>query len=193
MSETLDRGAAWTPPLLGRPPPPTAAALEAIETEVRREAQARGYTEGHAIGLRQAREEMAPLLDRLHGLIAALEQPFAVVDAEVERSLLDLACAVAADLFTETVAEDRQRLRPLLASGLAALGESRSAVTLQLHPQDLEELRSFVDDTQLGARLQADPRLARGDAWVNQEPTRVDLRLATRLARIRAGLEGEAA
>src|SRR3546814_12826081 len=71
--------------------PLTAQAIEDIEAAAYEEGRQRGYADG----LKTGREDMNQQVARLRGLIEQIARPLATLDDEVERALVDLACAVA--------------------------------------------------------------------------------------------------
>src|SRR3546814_19620425 len=77
---------------------------------------------------------------RLRGLIEQIARPLATLDDEVERALVDLACAVARRLLDEELTLAPERVLTLARTALAAL------------PADLRDIRLYLppDDAKIG-------------------------------------------
>src|SRR3546814_6256777 len=92
--------------------PLTAQAIEDIEAAAYEEGRQRGYADG----LKTGREDMNQQVARLRGLIEQIARPLATLDDEVERALVDLACAVARRLLDEELTLAPERVLTLARS-----------------------------------------------------------------------------
>lgn len=180
----------WQLPVFetGGEAPPTAQALEDIEAAAYEE----GRQRGHADGLAAGREEMRREAARLRALIEQIARPLAALDDEVERALVDLACAVARRLLDEELQAAPERVLGLARAALAALPEDLREIRLHLNPEDARLVREALQPPPQAQsfRVQDDPALARGDCRVQTESSYLDARLETRIALAAAALSG---
>ncbi|WP_051362402.1 FliH/SctL family protein [Solimonas soli] len=178
----------WTLPVFDAPAdaPPTAQALEDIEAAAYEEGRRRGYEDGRLAGREDMRREAA----RLGALIEQIARPLAQLDDEVERALVDLACAIARRLLDDELRGEPARVVALARAALAALPPDLRDIRLYLHPQDAQLARGELlppPDAQ-HFRIVEDAALARGDCRVQTESTWLDARLDTRIALAAAAL-----
>jgi flagellar assembly protein FliH len=150
-----------------------------------------------------AETQRAQLAGAVARALAALDDAAAQMRAHAVPAVdatADALVAAAADLAEVLVGheltEAEGRGRRALARALAA-APAHDDVTVSLHPDDLAVLGDLAGpDAPAGAsgrdvRLAADPALAPGDAVAHYPGGRVDARVATGLARMRAGLRSE--
>ncbi|GIG22619.1 hypothetical protein Cch01nite_33430 [Cellulomonas chitinilytica] len=175
-------------------------------------ARAEGFAAGFAAGAREAARVAE--LHAKEALAARLAQESEA--AAVTTHALDVlaTCAAAARARTEPVVADVQARLQLAAlelaeallgveladderSGRAALtralrrADEIEAVTVRLHPRDLDALRAAgADSPRDGLVLVADPTLAPGDAVAEHTDGYLDARLTSAVARARAALVG---
>ena len=166
----------------------TAAQLDEIEAAAYQEGLRRGETEGYAIGQRNAQQE----IERLRALIDHLQRPLAHLDEEVERMLLDTACAVARRLMLAELSQSPEAIAAIVREALAALPSYVREVRLHLHAEDAAFLgeRLLPPPEAQSFRVVVDAALSRGDCRVLTESTQLDARLDTRLQVLRAALDG---
>src|SRR3546814_8024064 len=77
---------------------------------------------------------------RLRGLIEQIARPLATLDDEVERALVDLACAVARRLLDEELTLAPERVLTLARTALAALPADLRDIRSDEHPSELQSL-----------------------------------------------------
>ncbi|HEY9544945.1 MAG TPA: FliH/SctL family protein [Solimonas sp.] len=166
--------------------PLTAQAIEDIEAAAYEEGRQRGYADG----LKTGREDMNQQVARLRGLIEQIARPLATLDDEVERALVDLACAVARRLLDEELTLAPERVLTLARTALAALPADLRDIRLYLHPDDARQARDELlpPPEAENFRIFDDPALARGDCRVQTESAYLDARLDARIALAAAAL-----
>src|SRR3546814_519782 len=166
--------------------PLTAQAIEDIEAAAYEEGRQRGYADG----LKTGREDMNQQVARLRGLIEQIARPLATLDDEVERALVDLACAVARRLLDEELALAPERVLTLARTALAALPADRLDIRLDLRPDEARQGRDELlpPPEAENFRIVDDPALARGDCRVQTESAYLDARLDARIALAAAAL-----
>jgi flagellar assembly protein FliH len=172
------------------------AAAEAEADRIRDEARAAGHAEGLAVGRSEALTELTPSVAaamEAHLAVRALEADYS---ERVERAAVELALLVAERVVAGTIAVTPERLLDTVRGALRTIIE-RERVTLQVHPSDLELMRSAVGEIagSLGGiehfEVQEERRVGRGGAIVRTALGEVDARIETKLDRVRAVVEQE--
>jgi flagellar biosynthesis/type III secretory pathway protein FliH len=172
------------------------AAAEAEADRVRHEARAAGHAEGLAVGRAEALAELTPSVGaamEAHAAVRALEADYA---ERVEAAAVELALRVAERVVAGAIAVSPERLLDVVRGALRTIIE-RERVSLLVHPEDLEMMRSAVADVagSLGGiehfEVQEERRVGRGGAIVRTRVGEVDARIETKLERVRAVVEQE--
>jgi flagellar assembly protein FliH len=199
--EELGDFAAWKPGSLSgqdaeeapEPPPPPEPTADEWRAQIAAARQS-GYQDGYRDGLVALEGFKQSFAAQATGQIGALLKSF---DAELDRLDGELGAAVA----RTAVALARQVLRaelqgdPTLVARVAAEAVggillSARHITVQVHPHDLPLVAEGADEAlqARGARLQANPAIARGGVLVESDAGSVDARIPTRWARAAAAL-----
>lgn len=196
--DTLDF-ARWELPDVGDPAPapvaeeveaaqPTVRDLEAIQQQAHDEGRAAGLAEGRAIAQKELQERVA----RLESVYAAAARPLLALDEQAAGELAQLAMIVA----RRVVAAELHLMPELVAKAVQEAARALPAATREirvyLHPDDLALVRAMAI-AERDWRLVADPNLARGDCRIDSERSRLDARVATRLAAAVDAVLGDAA
>ena len=172
------------------------AAAEAEADRVRDEARTAGHAEGFAAGRAEALAELAPSVAasvEAHTAVRALEADYS---ERVERAAVELALHMAERVVAGTVAVSPERLLDVVRGALRTIIE-RERVTLLVHPDDLDMMRSAIDEVtgSLGGmehlEVQEERRVGRGGAIVRTSLGEVDARLETKLDRVRTVVHQE--
>jgi flagellar assembly protein FliH len=172
------------------------AAAEAEADRVRDEARAAGHAEGLALGRAEALAEMSPTVAAAAAVLEAVRGLEADACERVESAAVDLALQVAERVVAGTVAVSPERLLDVVRGALRTIIE-RERVTLLVHPDDLDLMRSAVADVagSLGGiehvEVQEERRVGRGGAIVRTSLGEVDARVETKLERVRSVVEQE--
>lgn len=186
------RLARWNLPVFDPPSdaPRTAQELEDIEAVAYQEGQQRGYDDGFAAGSEEARHQA----ERLRALVAQISRPLAQLDDEVERALVDLACAIARRVLGDELATKPEHVLTLARAAIGALPEDLRSLRLYLNPEDAVLVREQLTPPQVGEyRVIDDAALARGDCRVVTESAYLDARLDARIALVAATLNNSPA
>jgi flagellar assembly protein FliH len=149
-------------------------------------------------GLREGREEaLAALTPALEVLAQANE---AVIESQHARSeqleahAVDLALFLAEKIIGGAIAVQPDLVVEAVRGALRGIVE-RERVTVLVHPEDLELVRSAMDGMRAGlggiehCEVQAERRVSRGGAVVRTPDGDVDARVETKLARAREVIE----
>jgi flagellar assembly protein FliH len=172
------------------------AAAEAEADRVRDEARAAGHAEGLALGRSEALAEMTPSVAAAASALEAVRALEADYTERVEQAAVELALEIAERVVAGTIVVSPERLLDVVRGALRTIIE-RERVTLLVHPDDLDLMRSAVADVagSLGGiehvEVQEERRVGRGGAIVRTALGEVDARIETKLERIRSVVEQE--
>ncbi len=186
----------WNLPLFGggaKPPPPTAAQIESIESAAHQEGFARGFAEGHAEGYAAGAAQVRAEAQRLRQLLEHASKPLAQLDAEVETVLTELALQAARRLVQREFEIDPARMAGTVREAIAALVAMPRELRVHLHPDDVAVLQGCLErPAELGAwRFVSDPALARGDCRIAGDTGWVDATLDARVRSMAQALHAE--
>lgn len=181
----------------------TARQLEEITNQAHHEGHAEGYADGqreglaagHAQGLEEgraaAREELQQHTAQLQALMAQLFDPIAAQRDAIEAALTRLALDTARAVLDAEPALPPERLLPVVREAVRGLPVGERAITVLLHPRQLELLRDNADWPS-GWRLEADSTIDPGGCRVRSEHSVVDRTVELRFRQIAARLLAEA-
>jgi flagellar assembly protein FliH len=172
------------------------AAAEAEAERVRDNARAVGLAEGLAIGKEEAVAQFRPSIGAALEALSAVRALEAGATERVERHAVELALQVAERVVAGAIAVSPERLLDAVRGALRTLVE-RERVTLLVHPEDLDLMRTAVADVagSLGGiehiEVQEERRVGRGGAIVRTSLGEVDASVEAKLARVRSVVEQE--
>jgi flagellar assembly protein FliH len=181
----------WEPPSVGAtpaaepdrepaaPPGPTILELEEIERQAREEGYAAGLAEGRAA----AKKELDDRLARLDAICTAAARPLQQFDDVTERELALLATVIARRVVGRELQLDPSLIELAVREAAAALPSATRELRVWVNPSDLDLLRE-LGATEPHWRFGANPALNRGDCLLESERSRLDARVATRLAAV---------
>ena len=181
------------------------AALAEARAAGREAGHREGYEAGVAAGRQAAHDEAIVEFRREHGrLVADLERAIGEVDAlkedlrvAAQRDLLDFAVLIAGKLTFGIGRLDREAARENFSRALAVVG-SKTDLTVRVHPDDVESLRTFAEsalkrlESSAVVRLTPDESVAPGGCTVRNEKIEVDATLQTQVDELVALLLGGA-
>jgi flagellar assembly protein FliH len=182
----------WAAPDVGSPAAPhrmaTAAGLADLQAEAHREAFEQGLAEGREAG----RAEVRAQVERLAGMFYDLAKPFELLDAEVERELLNLAMALARQIVRRELKADPTQIIGIIREAIAALPVAAREVRVHLHPEDAAVVRQHLAPTEneRAWAIVEDPVMARGGCQITTATSRIDARLESRVGAILSELLG---
>lgn len=159
-----------------------------LEREAFDAAHAAGLVEGRIAGQLEARRRV----EQLDALLSNLAQPFADLDQEVEKQLVDLALALARQLVRRELRIDPTQVIAIVREAVSVLPVSARDLRVHLHPDDAAIVREYLAPTENVAawKLIEDPVMMRGGCRIVTPTSRVDARLETRLGKLVAELIG---
>ena len=159
---------------------PTAADIEAMFEDARRDGFAAGFEEGAA----HAREEA----ERITALVDTLDAAFKRLDQDIAEEVVALAIEVARQMVRQAIAETPGALTDVVRNALHQLPQTQ--VRIHLHPDDLAVVKAYLAD-QTGHphhQLIEDETVTRGGCRVSAPSSEIDATVETRWRRILEGL-----
>lgn len=159
---------------------PTVAEIEAIERQAREE----GFNAGLAEGRAMAKRELTAQVARLDALFAAVERPFAELDADVAGDLAVLSTIIAERVLGYEIATRPEKITEVVRQAVNALPAATRQLKIHLHPADAAIVRDHRPSMEHDGAIIDDPDLERGDCRLESEHSRMDARLRTRLAAV---------
>ncbi len=173
-----------------------AAAAEAIARVAREQSEARGYEAGMA----KAKAEMeGPIAEqnarirRLDQILHFINQPLQELDAEVEKSLLQLTLTIGKQLARRELRMDPAQIIAIIRESLQALPTAARDIRVHLHPEDASIVRERLTppSTERAWTIVEDPTMSRGGCVVRTETSRIDASLESRINAIIANALGD--
>ena len=174
--------------------------IEAMQKQAYDEAFAQGkkdgYSQGFTEGSKQGYDENVQALQakaaEFSGLMDSLSQPFKALDAEVEKELVKLAIAIATQIIRREIKLDPGQVIAAVREAIKVLPLSSQKISLHLHPEDVELVRSALslDDLSPAWRMVEEPLITRGGCKVDTEVSHIDATVENRLAAVIATLFG---
>jgi flagellar assembly protein FliH len=181
------------PPLDASPADEVMAALAAAEAEADA-LRASARADGFAAGRDEALAAASPALAALEQAVAAVHAERLAAARRLESHAVDLALMLAEKVLAGAVAVRPELVVEAVRGALRGIVE-RERVTVLVHPDDLEIVRSAMEEVRgsLGGiehcEVQAERRVSRGGAVVRTPDGDVDARIETKLVRAREVVE----
>ena len=202
--ELGDDFASWTPGTFGADAggSESAAAPEAAPPEptpdewLARLAAARqtGYQEGYRDGLvalesfKQSFAQQATA--QVGALLESFDKQMSSLDGEVSQALAQTAVQLARQVLRTELKQHPEVVARVAAEAVNAIMLSARQITVQVHPQDLPLVAEGAAEAldARGARLVANPAIARGGVLVESDVGAIDARIGSRWSQAAAAL-----
>lgn len=179
--------------------------LETLRRQAREEAAGQGYGEGYDTGHREGFEagyqegreahqiQLREQREAFSNLMEALAEPLKALDEQVEHELVSLALAVAKQLVRRELKTDPGQIVAAVREAIAVLPSQTRKISLHLHPDDAELVRSALslDDLVPAWDIVEEPMLMRGGCRVETPTSRIDATQEKRLAAVIATVLGD--
>ncbi len=158
-------------------------------------AHQRGYEQGLAEGVAQARRELEPAREALVRAVGEIRREVGAARQRAEANLYALALALARWLMLREVAADPAAIEPLIRRAVALL-PAGSTIGIHAHPADVEALSQglgFVepDGRSIAVHWVADVSLDRGSFRLVSPERIIDGRVDVALRALYERLAGE--
>src|SRR5271163_3889008 len=163
-----------------------AAAAEAIARVAREQSEARGYEAGMAKAKAEMDGRIAKLdahVKRLDQLLHFMSHPLQELDAEVEKSLLQLTLSIGKQLARRELRIDPAQVIAIIRESLQELPTAAREIRVHLHPEDAAIVRERLTapSNERAWTIVEDPAMSRGGCVVRTETSRIDARLESRI------------
>jgi flagellar assembly protein FliH len=201
--EELGDFASWTPgsfsstgeaataaPAAARPAEPVNTDWQAHVAAARQA----GYQDGYRDGLAALENFKASFAQQATAQVGALLEAFdrqtEQLDGRLADTLARTALQLAAQVLRHELATQPQTVASVASEAVHAIMLSSRHVVVHVHPQDLPLVAEGAEEALAtrGARLVADPSLARGDVLVESDVGHIDARIEMRWAQALATL-----
>ncbi len=198
--EELGDFASWQPGTFGAAPPAAAAPAPAAEPSAQdwqeRVAAARhsGYQDGYRDGLvalesfKQSFAQQA--MAQVGALLEGFDRQLQGLDGEIAAALTATAVQLARQVLRTELATRPELVAAVATEAVGAVMLSARHIAVQVHPQDLPLVAEGAQEALAarGARLQANPAIARGGVLVHSDVGDIDARIGARWAQAAAAL-----
>ena len=173
-----------------------AAAAEAIARVAREQSEARGYEAGMAKAKAEMEGRIADLnarVQRLDLLLQFIGRPLQELDAEVEKSLLQLTLSIGKQLARRELRIDPAQVIAIIRESLRELPTAARDIRVHLHPEDASIVRERLTapSNERAWTIVEDPAMSRGGCVVRTENSRIDARLESRINTVIANALGD--
>lgn len=157
-----------------------------------------GFEAGKIEGLEKGYQENKHLLEQQSAefvsLLESLSEPFKELDESVEKQLVDLVIVIASQLIRREIKKDPGQIIAVIREAVNALPVASQQLTLQMHPEDAELVRSSLalDEISPPWNIVEDPLITCGGCQVRTQTSVIDTTVENRLTAIVAtALGGE--
>jgi flagellar assembly protein FliH len=183
----------------------TVEEIEKVQSQAFTEAFKQGKQAGHEEGIKQGLEEgrKKGYDENLHllqqqsahfvSLLESLSEPFKELDEKVEQELLKLAMVVASQIIRREIKIDSGQVIAAVREAVSILPMSSQHITLHLHPEDAELVRSALslDEMSPPWTIIEEPLLTRGGCNVVTETSSIDASVENRISAVIANVLGD--
>jgi flagellar assembly protein FliH len=162
------------------------------------EGYAEGYDVGRLLGQREGQQKLddyirnqgRSIAQRMTQLVESSQRGLLESEQQVAQGMLEIACELARQIVRHELSINPNALLPVVREALAALMADGKAVSVRLHPKDLEVLDAPLRQEfgAAGIHWIADPSLKPGNCLVESAGTTVDGTIEKRWLRAVASL-----
>lgn len=172
------------------------AAAEAIARIAREQSEQRGYEAGMAKAEAEMKPKIAELearTKRLDALLQFVARPLQDLDAEVEKTLLQLTLAVGKQLARRELRVDPEQVIAIIRESLRELPSSAREIRVLLHPADAAIVREHLTEpvSERAWNIVEEPTMSRGGCMVRTDTSTIDARLDSRINAVIANALGD--
>lgn len=147
-----------------------------------------GHQEGHAQGYQDGVAEGQTLIQEHVQTFMALAnqfaQPLDLLNAQVEKQLVDMVLALTKEVVHVEVQTNPQVILDTVKASVESLPIAGHAITLKLNPEDVEIIRQAYGEQEIETRnwtLLSEPALSRGDVQIEAGESSVSYRMEDRV------------
>lgn len=143
-----------------------------------------GLQAGQAEGVTAGQEYIQQNVQHLMALANQFAQPLELMNAQVEKQLVDMVLSIAREVVHVEVATNPQVILDTIKESVEALPILGHAITLKFHPEDVAIIQVAYGQEQLDIRnwtLVPEPALNRGDVQIEAGESSVNYRMDERV------------
>jgi flagellar assembly protein FliH len=191
-SEPSAAGTKWDAPLFGATSDGgfvTASQLEDLQRQAYDEGRAAGYEDG----LQSGQAELERRLERFDRLLESFAKPYEQLDETVEKHLVELAIAIARQLFRREIRIDPSHIVGVVREAIRLLPDASRNVTVHLHPEDAELVEELLaaPEGERAWTVAEDPLMDRGGCKVLTENSQIHAQTDRRFEAVVKAIVGE--
>ncbi|MCC6071328.1 flagellar assembly protein FliH [Massilia sp. GCM10020059] len=173
-----------------------AYALPTVEelAEIREQARAEGYDEGHAAGYADAlaigRAEAATELEHVKALALTFGTALSQADENIAADVLELALHLAKGMLRTALEVKPELVIPVVREAIEYLPVLQQPAILMLNPDDIGLVRDAIGEEldKGGWRVVEDAQIARGGCKIDTASNQIDAQAASRWQRLSQSL-----
>ncbi|PJC88266.1 flagellar assembly protein FliH [Vibrio sp. HA2012] len=146
--------------------------------------QAEGFELGKTEGITAGQEYIRQQVDIFMNLANQFAQPLELMNAQVEKQLVDMVLAITKEVVHVEVQMNPQVILDTVRESVEALPISGHPITLKLHPDDVAIIQSAYGEAELDCRnwtLVTEPSLNRGDVQIEAGESSVSYKMEERV------------
>ena len=143
-----------------------------------------GVEAGKLEGVASGQEFIQQQVQTFVGLANQFAQPLELMNAQVEKQLVDMVLMLVKEVVHVEVQTNPQVILDTIKQSVESLPISGHSITLKLHPDDVEIIRSSYGEEELDFRnwtLMSEPALNRGDVQIEAGESSVNYRMEERI------------
>lgn len=154
---------------------------------------AEGNEAGKLEGVTAGQEYIQQQVSIFMGLANQFAQPLELMNAQVEKQLVDMVLTLVKEVVHVEVQTNPQIILDTLKESVEALPISGHAITIKLNPEDVAIVHAAYGDNELDCRnwsLASEPALNRGDVEIEAGESSVNYRMEDRIHTVIQGFCG---
>ncbi|GLT17362.1 flagellar assembly protein FliH [Vibrio zhanjiangensis] len=143
-----------------------------------------GFEEGKTEGIEAGQELVQQQIQTFVGLANQFAQPLELLNVQVERQIVDMVLTLVKEVVHVEAQINPKVVLDTVKQSVEALPVSGHSITIKLHPDDIDIVRSSYGEGELEFRnwlLAAEPALNRGDLQIEAGESSVNYRLEDRI------------
>ncbi|VAW52178.1 hypothetical protein MNBD_GAMMA05-691 [hydrothermal vent metagenome] len=162
------------------------------QQKIRQQAYEKSYAKGYMEGLEKGQKEIREQTQYLQSLMATLAMPLPDLDEQLVNEMVQLCMLVVKQLVRRELKTSPGEVVAVIKEALNSLPDVTGDVTLELHPEDSELIRSSMlqPGNEAHWRIVEDPLLTRGGCRVKTNTSRIDATVENRLNSVIANIMG---
>jgi flagellar assembly protein FliH len=162
------------------------------QQKIRQQAYEKSYAKGYMEGMAQGQKEIGVQLEFLQSIMANLAMPLPGFDDQLVDEMVQLSMSVVKQMVRRELKTSPGEVVAVIKEAISILPTTSAEVTLELHPEDAELVRSALmsPDTESNWKISVDPVLTRGGCRVLTKSSRIDATVESRLNAVIASVLG---